>query len=256
MSVFNSVYADQYDNFYAEKDYGAECDLVEAALKKYATVPVKTLIDVGCGTGGHAITLGQRGYAATGVDLSPHMLERAQAKANAFQFTNKPQWLCGDARDFSAGKTFDAAIMMFAVIGYLTDNSDVLAGLRNIRRHLQPGAVFLCDFWYGPSVLAVRPSDRVRVLDLPDGEVIRLTTTQLNQVQHTADVSFRLWTMQGDQVSNRTHELHRLRYFFPQEFSLLLSLAGFAMQSISAFPSLVAPLNDQTWNAFVVARAE
>jgi SAM-dependent methyltransferase len=256
MSVFNSVYADQYDNFYAEKDYGAECDLVEAALKKYATAPVKALLDVGCGTGGHAIMLGRRGYAATGVDLSPHMLERAQAKANALQFADTPQWLRGDARDFSAGKTFDAAIMMFAVIGYLTDNADVLTGLRNIRKHLRPGAVFLCDFWYGPSVLAVRPSDRVRVLDLPDGEVIRMTTTQLNPVQHTADVTFRLWTMHGDQIRNRSREMHRLRYFFPQEFSLLLSQAGFAMESISAFPSLDAPLNDQTWNAFVVARAE
>lgn len=256
MSVFNSVYAEQYDHFYAEKNYGAECDLIEAALKKYATTAVKSLLDVGCGTGGHAIMLGQRGYAATGVDLSPHMLEHARAKADGLQFADKPQWLCGDARDFSAGKTFDAAIMMFAVIGYLTDNADVLAGLRNIRRHLPAGALFLCDFWYGPSVLAVRPSDRVRVLDLQGGEVIRVTTTQLNPVQHTADVNFRLWTMRGDQVVGRSSEMHRLRYFFPQEFALLLSQAGFAMQSISAFPSLDAPLNEQTWNAFVVARAE
>jgi hypothetical protein len=50
--------------------------------------------------------------------------------------------------------------------------------------------------------------------------------------------------------------MHRLRYFFPQEFALMLSQAGFAMQSISAFPSLDAPLNDHAWNAFVVAHAE
>ncbi len=256
MSVFNSVYADHYDDFYAEKDYGAECDLIESALRKYAGAPVHSLLDVGCGTGGHAITLSQRGYACTGVDLSPHMLERAQAKAHGIALAQPPEWLCGDARSFSVGRTFDAAIMMFAVIGYLTGNEDVLAGLRRIRAHLEPGALFLCDFWYGPSVLAVRPSDRVRVLDLPEGEVIRVTTTQLDPVQHTADVSFRLWTMHGNQVAQRAREMHRLRYFFPQEFALLLTQAGFAMQSISAFPSLDAPLNDQTWNAFVVARAE
>ena len=255
MSVFNSVYADHYDDFYAEKNYAAECDLIEAALKQYSK-PVHTLLDVGCGTGGHALMLSQRGYATTGVDLSPSMLERAQAKSDALTLTTQPTWLCGDARNFSAGGTFDAAIMMFAVIGYLTGNDDVLAGLRNIRAHLAPGALFLCDFWYGPSVLAVRPSDRVRVLDLPDGEVIRVTTTQLNPVQHTADVSFRLWTMDGEKVLHRATELHTLRYFFPQEFALLLSQAGFKLRSISAFPSLDAPLNDQTWNAFVVAEAE
>lgn len=256
MSVFNSVYADQYDNFYAAKDYGAECDLVQTALKQYASAPVRDVLDIGCGTGGHAIDLGQRGYAMTGVDLSPHMLEHARSKAAGHRFTHPPQWLCGDARDFATGRQFDAAIMMFAVIGYLTSNADVLAGLRNIRAQLKPGALFLCDFWYGPTVLSDRPSDRVRVLDVNGAEVIRVASTVLNPVQHTADVSLRVWTIHNEQVTSRAHEVHQLRYFFPQEFAQLLAQAGFAMRSISAFPTLDGPLNDQTWNAFVVAQAE
>lgn len=255
MTVFDPLYASHYDAFYAHKDYAAECDLVQQALTREGCGTAATLLDIGCGTGGHAIELARRGLAVTGVDISPAMLEQAGEKATALPPSRRPSWLCGDARSFDAGCRFDAATMMFAVIGYLTDNADVAAALRNIRRHLQPGAAFVCDFWYGPSVLVQRPTDRIRVLDTERGQVIRATQTTLDVSRHTADVSFRLWAIEQGQRVAETQELHRLRYFFPQEFAYLLSQAGFEMRSISAFPSLDAPLGDTTWNALVVAIA-
>jgi SAM-dependent methyltransferase len=255
MSVFDAQYAEQYDLLYAGKSYTGECDLIEAAVRKYGGARPRTVLDVGCGTGGHALELARRGFSMTGVDLSDHMLGLARGKSAALPAAQQPKWLQGDARYFVAGGPFDMAIMMFAVIGYLTANDDVLQGLTNIRRHLPAGALFLCDFWYGPSVLRDPPTDRVRVLPLGAGEVIRTTQTRLDIVTHTADVSFRLWSIENGRVASDTRETHRLRYFFPQEFALLLSQAGFAMQSISAFPTLDAPLTDETWNAFVVARA-
>lgn len=255
MSVFNSLYAGQYDQLYADKNYLGECDLIEAAVKRYADNPPSTIIDVGCGTGTHAIELARRGYRVTGVDLSQSMIDHATQKAEVVDRATRPTWLCGDARNFDTGETFDLCIMMFAVVGYLITNDDVLACLRNIRRQIKPGGLFVCDFWYGPSVLTVRPRERISVLPTPEGRVIRAASTTLDVVQHTADVVFMLWTLEDDRLTGETTETHRMRYFFPQEFALLLSQSGFTLQSISAFPTLDAPLTDQVWNAFVVAKA-
>jgi SAM-dependent methyltransferase len=255
MTVFASLYAGQYDQLYADKDYGAECSLIEAAFERFGSARPESVLDVGCGTGGHAIELAHRGYAMTGVDLSEHMLEHARARAAALPAPQRPHWLCGNAIDFSTGRVFDAATMMFAVIGYLTTNDAVLAGLRNIRSQLKPGALFVCDFWYGPSVLSVRPADRVRVLHSARGQVIRKASTTLDVVRHTADVNFRLWTLEQDRLVGEAEETHRLRYFFPQEFALFLQQAGFSQCNLTAFPSLDEPLTDQSWNALVVARA-
>lgn len=255
MSVFNSLYAGQYDQLYADKRYAAECDLVVEAARRHLAWAPETVLDVGCGTGAHAIELATRGYRVTGIDLSQPMLDHAAQKAAALDIARRPDFLQGDARNFATGRTHDMAIMMFAVVGYLTSNDDVLAGLRNIRRHLAPGALFVCDFWYGPSVLSVRPTDRVRVLETTEGRVIRAASTTLNITHHTADVTFKLWSLQGDRVASETSETHRMRYFFPQEFALFLQASGFETCSMTAFPSLDAPLTDQTWNALVVARA-
>jgi hypothetical protein len=132
----------------------------------------------------------------------------------------------------------------------------LIAGLTNIRRQLQPGALLVCDFWYGPAVLSVRPNERIREINLGDGStVIRHAKTSLNSFNHTGDVSFKLWTLKGKQLESVTEETHTMRYLFPQEFKLALQMTGFELASFSAFPSLDAPLTDDTWNAFAVARA-
>lgn len=255
MSVFNSLYAGQYDEIYAEKSYVDECDLIDEAITRFQTKPVKSLIDVGCGTGTHAIELASRGYQVTGVDLSQAMLDHASRKVITKDLTFIPEFIRGDIRSFALNRKYDLAIMMFAVIGYLSDNEDVLSGLQNIRRHLNTGALFFCDFWYGPSVLSSRPMDRTRIVETGDKRVIRAGKTVLNTESHTADVTFNLWTLQGDKVISEAEETHKMRYFFPQEFILMLSICGFKIKSLTAFPSLDEKLSDTTWNAFAVAEA-
>jgi SAM-dependent methyltransferase len=255
MSVFESLYANQYDSLYKEKDYSAECDLVEQAFGRFSDTRPKTILDIGCGTGTHLIELAKRGYDCAGVDLAPAMLAHAAKKAASEALAHTPKWIEGDARTFDAAGPYDSAIMMFAVVSYLTGNEDVISGLKNIRRHLKPGALFICDFWYGPAVLSVRPNERVRVLETPNGRTIRAAATTVDSFAQTADVAFRLWTVEGDRFVGETQETHKMRYFFPQEFKILLELSGFKCLHLSAFPHLDGQLSDDSWNALCISVA-
>jgi SAM-dependent methyltransferase len=254
MSVFASLYANQYDSLYTAKDYSGECDLVEQAFRNFGQSPA-SILDIGCGTGSHAIEFSRRGYACTGVDLSPAMLEHASAKAESQGLLKPPKWVLGDARNFEANGPYDAAVMMFAVISYLTSNDDVIKGLKNIREHLKPGALFACDFWYGPAVLSVKPNERVRIIDTVNRRTMRSASTTVDSFAHTADVSFRLWTVEGDKFIGETTETHTMRYFFPQEFKMLLEQSGFECLHFSAFPDFNEKLSETSWNAFCVSAA-
>ncbi len=253
MQAFAQNYAQEYDQLYRDKDYRGECDLVEQAFKQYGIGPVRSLVDFGCGTGNHALLLAQRGYRVTGVDLSASMLAWAREKSRRAGV--EVRWLEGDLRDVQTPGPVDAALLMFAVLGYLQHNRDITAALKNVRRHLRPGGLLLLDVWYGPAVLAIKPADRSRIVSLPQGQVIRLGTSDLDTRRHICRVHYRLWRLVNGRVAREEEELHTVRYFFPLELELFLNLAGFELLSLTAFPSLERRVDDTTWNALAVARA-
>ncbi len=168
--IFGKVYANQYDLLYTDKDYEAECDLIEEVFRKYGDGEIKTILDLGCGTGNHTIPLASRGYHVTGIDISEDMITHAQKKANSMlsALCSVPVFIEGDVRSIDLQQQFDAVLMMFAVLGYQTTSEDVLAALNTVSRHLKPGGLFICDVWYGPAVLIQRPTERVKIMGLSD----------------------------------------------------------------------------------------
>jgi 2-polyprenyl-3-methyl-5-hydroxy-6-metoxy-1,4-benzoquinol methylase len=70
----------------------------------------KTILDIGCGTGRHAIELAKRGYAVTGVDLSDAQLNNAKQKAS--EAGVKVNFFKKDARELDYQNSFDVVIMI------------------------------------------------------------------------------------------------------------------------------------------------
>lgn len=72
--VFGPGYASVYDLLYQDKDYAGECDLLTRLFADFGASPIGSVLDLGCGTGGHAMPLARRGFRVTGVDAAPAML--------------------------------------------------------------------------------------------------------------------------------------------------------------------------------------
>ncbi len=252
-AIFGQAYAGAYDAFYAEKDYDAECDTIEGAFRRYAVAPVHTVLDLGCGTGNHALRMARRGYAVTGIDLSAEMLRRAHAKADGAGLA--VEFHQGDVRYFDAFATFDAALLMFAVLGYQHDDEDVLETFRNIRRHLRPGGLLTFDAWYGPGVLADPPGSRSRTVETDEGPLLRSVTSEMDVRRHLCRVQYRLSRMQAGRAACVAEETHVVRYFFPDELELQLAVSGFELLALGDFNEPDREPDDDSWNAFAVARA-
>jgi SAM-dependent methyltransferase len=251
--VFGGEYARAYDAIYRQKDYEAECDLLEKIFKDYAAGPVRDILDLGCGTGNHALRLASRGYRVTGVDISAGMLAVARDKAK--QEKLDVAFHEADIRDFRMEQPCDAVLMMFAVLGYQIENADVLAALRTARRHLRPGGLLAADFWYGPAVLTQRPEERALSTNDGDVDIVRKASAELDARRHVCTVRFNLRRSRGNKVISETEEEHRMRFFFPKELELFLEASGFRLARLGAFPEFHREPDESTWNAMLAAAA-
>jgi SAM-dependent methyltransferase len=248
-AVFGPEYAAAYDELYRDKDYAAEVELIERVFETYAQGPMRRVLDLGCGTGGHAAPLADGGYEVLGVDRSPDMVQLAKARRCAAQFQ------VGEIASLDLGQTFDAVLMMFAVLGYQIGNAEVLAALATARRHLRPSGLLLADVWYGPAVLAQRPSERIKVVEASGRQIIRVASSELDSRRDLCLVRYHLWRIEDGHVSAEAREQHPMRYFFAPELELFLSLQGFEVLRLGAFPALEDEPSDKTWNVGFVARA-
>jgi len=100
-------YGNQYDKEPFTQGTKGECDFIE---KEFNYDKSLKIIDIGCGTGRHAIELTIRGYSVTGIDLSESQLKRAREKAE--QLNLKIEFLQHDARNLPFENQFDVAIML------------------------------------------------------------------------------------------------------------------------------------------------
>ena len=157
-------YAEYYDLIYKDKDYEKECDFIEKIFRKYSGRPIKTILDAGCGSGGHAIPLAKRDYAVVGFDPSEVMIRKAKKRTEKEKITNLDLHL-RDMRDFQLDGKFDACVCMFAVMGYLSKNQDIKRALTNIRKQLKEDSLFVFDFWNGLAVLRILPSTTVKIME-------------------------------------------------------------------------------------------
>jgi len=248
--VFGDVYSQAYDVLYDDKDYEAECDFVEEIFKR-ASVGVHTILDLGCGTGGHALPLARRGYQVSGVDRSDEMLEIAAAKARDSGVDL--ELVHGDLRDLDLGRTFDAVISMFAVMSYQTTNDDLAAACRTAARHLAPGGVFAFDAWHGAGVLTDPPTSRTRTVDDGCRRIVRFTSPAVDITTHTARITFTVRTLLGNELVSQTTETHLMRFVFPQEIGYFLEVAGFRETQFCPFMQIDRPLDTSCWNIAVSA---
>lgn len=132
-----------------EDRMAATADEVDDLLAHLEIPSGSSVLDLACGVGRHAIDFARRGYAATGLDRAPALLDRARKDAaEAAEEAGRKldlEWVAGDMREFVRPQAFDAAINFFSSFGYFADPEDDRRVARNVFESLRPGGSFLVD---------------------------------------------------------------------------------------------------------------
>ncbi|PWH19784.1 MAG: SAM-dependent methyltransferase [Ardenticatenia bacterium] len=252
---FSSVYARAYDATYCDKDYEAECDFLEEIFCRYKGGTVQSVLDLGCGTGGHALLLARRGYQVWGIDRSPEMIAIAREKARTAELANSIHFEVADICSLDLRRVFDAVICMFAVLSYQVSNEALVAAMCSAHRHLTSGGLLISDFWYGPAVLVQRPSERVKIVQDGAERLVRITQPALDTEHNVVQVRFHIMRLRGKEVVEEANEEHELRYFFRPELEFYLAHTGFVIEHFCPFPQLDERPGERTWNVTLIARA-
>jgi SAM-dependent methyltransferase len=116
-----------------------EVDFIEESL---GVASGGVVLDLGCGTGHHAVELSSRGYGVVGYDLSLYQL--ALASDVAQERGQKLNFLQGDMREMAFEEMFDGIFSWNTSFGYFEEEKNLNVAER-VFRALRPGGMFLID---------------------------------------------------------------------------------------------------------------
>lgn len=241
-------YAKYYDFIYHDKDYDRECNFIENIFE--TVKKPKNILEFGCGTGSYTKILLDRGYKVTGIDISGEMLEIAREKCST-------KFLEGDIRTIKIDDKFDCCLAMFAVMGYITKNRDIIKALINIRKHLKTNGILIFDVWNGLSVMNILPEKRIKEIEDDEVKIIRFANPKLRAFEHICEVNYKLLILKKkNNIYGEIDEKHIIRFYFPQEIVYYLDNSGFEVLNICPFLDLKGKVNQNVWNMCIIAKAK
>lgn len=175
------------------------------------------VLDMGCGTGRHAIGLAAAGFDVTGVDISKGMLDEARRKAE--EAGVDIDWVQYDARKWQGSGDFDAVLgLCEGAIGLLEESDnpwqrDVIV-LQNMAASLRPGGILVIT-----ALNAGRP-----LRQLSDDDIAAGKYDYIAQYEPT-DVAIE--TPNGPQRVKA-----RERHYTPAELVRIVQLAGLRVDHV------------------------
>ena len=215
-SLFEN-YAHKYDKEPFVQGTAGECNFIEEEINNDKSLKI---IDIGCGTGRHAIELTKRGYNVTGVDLSENQINRAKEKGKEAGLNIDFQ--IQDARNLPFNNEFDLAIMLceggFSLMETDEMNFEIL---KSAAKALKTKGKFIFTTLNGLFPLFHSVNDFYKSKQKEDQSQCQQCSFDLMTFRDHNSVVF------DDDSGNKNELKCNERYYVPSEITWLLKSLGF-----------------------------
>jgi SAM-dependent methyltransferase len=243
-TTYNADFAAYYDLITGHKDYAGEVEALAALIDRATTGARPRVLDIGCGTGGHAALLAERDYEVTAIDPSPEMARRAQAKAERAA-VSCAEIATLDARDFAF------AYALYNVVNCLDSLDALLDFAGRVAERLVQGGTFLLEAWNPVAVIAAPPEKVVRTYETDVGRVSRTALPRPDFLRQRLDLDYEIVVEGASGRANAFTVTHELMLFTPLEIEFALTSAGFGdVRTLTALPDLREATADDRLLAF------
>ena len=219
-----------YDRFTRDVNYPRWADYLEAHFRR-GGLPVRTVLDLACGTGSLTAELARRGYETIGADRSEEMLSVAAEKCRGVGET-EPIFLHQAMEDLDLYGTIDACVCCLDSVNYVTDPKKLERAFGRVRLFLMPGGLFLFD---------VNTPEKLEGLN---GQVFLDETedaycvwrAEWSKRSRTCTYFMDLFRLEENGLWRREEELHRERAYPVDQLTAMLERAGFSnIRTYAAF---------------------
>jgi SAM-dependent methyltransferase len=212
---FDEQVAERYD---ADSADMFKPEVVEPAVSLLADLAGEgRALELGIGTGRIALPLSQRGVRVHGIDLSPAMVARLQAKPGADEISVT----IGDFATTKVPGTFRLAYLVFNTIMNLTTQDEQVECFRNVAAHLEAGGCFVIEVGV-PELQRLPPGETVRAF------TVSPTRLGFDEYDTKSQIVFshHYWIEDGGlRVFSAPY-----RYVWPSELDLMARLAGMTLR--------------------------
>lgn len=223
--------AKYYDAIYNHiVDYESQTSNLEKIFHDFRG-RVRTILDVGCGTGNFTLIFAKRGYRTTGIDLSEDMIKVAKGKHRSSKAN--PEFLRMDMRDIRLNAKYDAAIAPFGGFSYLLKHEDVLEFFTSVKQRLNQDGLLIFEFWH---VSGLRPESSSKngytsfvKAKFGHNIIIRLDTNKYDPITDICHLTFDTYILnpKTKRLSDSFSETHLLKAYSISEMRHLLEENGF-----------------------------
>ncbi|WCL50215.1 class I SAM-dependent DNA methyltransferase [Leptospira sp. GIMC2001] len=191
---------------------------------------VKSVVDIGCGSGEHVKDLQAMGFKIMGIDSSPKMIETAKNRFPHCRFE------VGRMEDYKLKEPIDGLVCLFGTFNYLMTNDDIKKFFQNAYKNLKTAGILILDVWNAEPIKRIKRKPLGLVANIRVGETMirRNRGFRLTRADDLTMVEVNyVYNLNKSDIKDK----HVMRVFYPLEmetpikegkFEILNQFGGFS----------------------------